>query len=124
MIGKTYLDALAREGVGEQVVGPAIQLCHGNDVVAHLGKCLDRIGDGSHSRSHCQTADAAFHRGKPLLQHVIGRVHDARVDIARHLEIEQVCTMLGVVERVGGGLVDRNSHGLGSRIGRVTGVYC
>jgi hypothetical protein len=44
------------------------------------------------------------------------------VDVAGDLEVEQVGTVLGVVERVRGGLVDRHGHGLGGRVGRVAGV--
>ena len=45
-----------------------------------------------------QRADAAFQRGDALLQHVRGRVHDARVDVALHREAEQVGGVLRAVE--------------------------
>src|SRR5690606_4442860 len=65
---------------------------------------------------------AALQRRHALLRHVGGGVHDAGVNVARHLQIEQVGAMLGVVEGVGGGLVDRHSHGLGGRVRAVAGV--
>ena len=49
----------------------------------------------------------AFHCRHRAFQHGLGGVHDAGVDVAGHLQVEQVGTVLGVVEGVGGGLVDR-----------------
>ena len=58
----------------------------------------------------------------PLLQHVVGRIHDARVDVAELLEREQVGGMLGVAELVGRRLINRYSNGAGGRIGTPAGV--
>ncbi|MNZ66269.1 hypothetical protein D3C78_844880 [compost metagenome] len=116
------LDAEARQGVRQQVVSPAIQLGHRDDVVAGLGDGLDRIGDRRHARGHRQRPDATFQRSDAFLQHGVGRVHDPRIDVAGHLQVEQVGAVLGVVERVGGGLVDRHGHRPGGRIGAVAGV--
>src|SRR5690606_30065138 len=44
------------------------------------------------------------------------------VDVARDLEVEQIGTVLRVIESVGGGLVNRHRHGLGRRVRRVAGV--
>ena len=71
-----------------------------------------------------QRADAAFELGDALLEHVGGRVGDARVAIALHLEIEQRGAVLGAVEGVGGGLVDRHGHRLGRRVGVESAVDC
>lgn len=57
-----------------------------------------------------------------LFQHVGGGVHDARVDVAGHLEVEQVGAMLGTVEGIGHGLVDGHGGRLGGGVGRVAGV--
>ena len=67
-------------------------------------------------------ADAALDRRQPLLQHVVGRVHDAGVDVAEFLQAEQVGGMLGAVELVGGGLVDRHRNGMGGAVAAPAGV--
>ena len=122
MGGEAHFDARARQGVGEQVVGAAVELGHRDDVVAHFGNGLHRIGDGRHAAGHGQGTDAAFQRRNALFQHVVGGVHDPRVDVARHLEVKQVGAVLGVVEGERGGLVNRHGHRLGGRVGAVTGV--
>ena len=114
--GEAHLDALTRQGVGEKVVGAAIELGHRNDVIARFSDGLDRIGDRRHARSHRQRGDTAFQCGDTLFEHVGGGIHDARIDVARHLQIEEVGAMLGIVERIGRGLVDRHRHGLGCRV--------
>jgi hypothetical protein len=123
VVGEAHLDAVLRQGVGEQVVGAAVERAGRDDVVAGLGDGLDGVGDGRLARGQRQSGDAAFHGGDALLQHVLGRVHDAGVDVARHLEVEQVGAMLGAVEGVGGGLVDGHRHRLGGGLGRVAAVY-
>jgi hypothetical protein len=67
--------------------------------------------------------DAAFQFGHALFQHVGGRVHDARVDVAGDLEVEQVGAVPRVVEGVGCGLVDRHRDGLGGRVGTVAAMH-
>ena len=64
-------------------------------------------------------ADAALERGHPLLEHVLGRVHDPRVDVARHLQGEEIGGVLGVVEDVRRRLVDRHRP----RVGRGSGAW-
>ncbi|MCY1288947.1 hypothetical protein D9M70_380140 [compost metagenome] len=121
-VGEAGLDARLRQRVRQQVVGAAIQLARRNDVVAGLRDGLDRVGDRGHARGQRQRAHAALERGQALLEHVVGRVHDAAVDIARHLQVEQVGAVLRVVEGVGHRLVDGHRHGAGSRIGRVAAM--
>ncbi len=120
--GETHLDALARQGVGKQVVGAAIELGHRDDVVAHFGDGLDGVGDRCHARGYGQCSHAAFKRCDALFEHVGGGIHDARVDVARHLQVEQVGAVLGVIEGVGGGLVDRHRHRPGGRVRAVASV--
>jgi hypothetical protein len=52
-----------------------------------------------------------------FLEHVLGRVHDAGVDVAGDLEVEEVGAVLGAVEGVGSRLVDRDGDRLGRRLG-------
>ncbi len=122
-VGKARSDAVLRQGMRQQVEAAAIQRAGRHDVVAGLGDGLDGIGDGRLSRGQRQCTDAAFQRGQALFQHVGGGVHDAGVDVARHLQVEQVRAVLGVIEGVGHGLVDRHRHRTRGRVGTVAAVH-
>ena len=124
VLGETHADAEARQGVGEQVVGAAVEAAGGDDVVAVLGDGEHRVGDGRHARRQRQRADAALHFGDALFQHRGCRVHDARVDVALDLEVEQVGAVLRVLEGVGGGLVDGRDRRARGRLGLVAAVDC
>ena len=121
-LGEAGLDALPREGVGKQVVGAAVQLRGADDIGADLRDGLDGVANRRHARSHRQGADPALQRGQARFQHGIGRVHDPAVDIARHLEVEQVRAVLGVIESVGGRLVDGRGGGVGRRVAVIARV--
>src|SRR3546814_3755673 len=58
----------------------------------------------------------------PLLQHIAGRIHDPRVDVAELLQREEVRRVSGVVELEGGRLVDRHGNGAGVRVAAVARV--
>ncbi len=47
---------------------------------------------------HRQSRAAAFQRRDAFFQHRIGGVHDARIDVAEDLKIEQRRRMIGVLE--------------------------
>mmetsp|Transcript_5968 Transcript_5968/g.23715 ORF Transcript_5968/g.23715 Transcript_5968/m.23715 type:complete len:341 (+) Transcript_5968:5957-6979(+) len=123
VVGELGADAVLRQRVREQVVGAAIERAGRDDVVARLGQGQDGIGDRRLARGHGQRTDAAFQRREALLQHIVGRVHDAAVDVAGHLQVEQVGAMLGAVEGIGHGLVDRHGDRLGGRVRRVAAVH-
>ena len=53
-------------------------------------------------------ANAAFQRRHPLLQHRIGRVADAAVDVAGALQVEQRGGVVAGLENEGGGEVNRH----------------
>ncbi|MDT4846772.1 hypothetical protein FQZ97_808060 [compost metagenome] len=122
-IGETHRDALLREGVGKQVVGAAVERGGRDDVVARFGDGLDRRRDGRHARGHGECTHAAFQCGQARFEHAVGGVHDAAVDVAGDLEVEQIGAVLRVVERVGHGLVDRHRHRLGGGVGGVAAVH-
>ena len=121
--GKAGADAPLRQRVRQQVVGAAVQRTGGDDVVTGLGNGLDRIGDRRLARGQGQRANAAFQRRHALLQHIGGGVHDPGVDVARHLQIEQVGPVLGVIKGIGHGLVDGHCHCTGGRVGAVTAMH-
>ena len=123
VIGKADLDAELWQRVGEEIVGATVQSARADDIVALLGNGHQCVGDGGTARGQCERTDAALKFGDALLEHVAGRVHDARVDVALHLEIKQIRSVLRAVEGVGGGLVDRYGDGLGGGIWRVAAVH-
>ncbi len=108
-IDEADLDALVLQRVGEQVPGAAVEVGRGDDIVAGAGEVLHRIGRGRLAGGHRQRGDAAFERRDALFEHVGRRVPDAGIDVAELLQREQVGGVLGVVELVGGGLVDRHA---------------
>ena len=108
LVGEADLDALARQGVGKEVVGTAVEFADRDDIVAAFGKRLDGIGNGGHAGGHRQAGDTTFQGGHTIFQHRAGGVHDARIDVALDLEIEQVGGMLGIIEGKRCGLVDRD----------------
>ena len=121
-IDEAHLDALVLQRVGEQVPGAAVEIGRADDVVARAREVLDREGRGRLPRGQRQRGDAAFERRDALLQHVVGRIHDARVDVAELLQREQVRGVLGVAELIGGGLIDRHGDRAGGRVGAPAGV--
>ena len=122
-IGKAHCEALLREGVRKQVVGAAVERGGRDDVVAGLGDRLDRVGDRRHAGGDGKRCNAAFERRDALFQHVGRRVHDAGVDVARHLQVKQIGPVLGTVKRIGNRLIDGDRDGFGGRIGGVAGVH-
>src|SRR5690606_28439900 len=57
-----------------------------------------------------------------LFQYIVGRVHDAGVNVALNFQIKQIGTVLGVIKGVGRGLVNRSGSGLGGRVALEAGV--
>ena len=122
VVGEAGLDAEARQSMGEQVVGAAVQGGGGDDVVADFGDGHQRVGDRRRASGYCQRADPAFHCRHSLFQHGGGGVHDPGIDVARHFQVEQISAVLSVVEGVGSGLVNGDRDGLGGRFWRIATV--
>src|SRR3546814_20561508 len=85
----TLFRSLAGKGVHEEIVGAPIELGDGDDIVARRRDRLDRIGDRRHARGEGEAANAAFHLRYARLEHRVGRVHDARIDVAGDLQVEE-----------------------------------
>ncbi|MCP1774796.1 hypothetical protein J2R91_001308 [Bradyrhizobium japonicum] len=121
-LGETAGDALPRQDVREQRVRGAVELRHGNDVAAVIGD----VDEGEMQRSlagrNRERADAAFELGDTLLQHRAGRIGDAAVAKTLGLEIEERGAMIGAVEGIGRGLVDRHRNRVRGGFGLVAGV--
>ncbi len=120
---EAHLDPLARQQVGEQRVGGAVELRHRDDIAAHAGDIEHRIVQRRLPGGYAQRFDAAFERGDATFQDLGGRIADARIAVAFDLEVEQSCAMVGAVEFISDGLVDRHRDGFRRRIGVVAAVH-
>ena len=116
------LDAEAAHRVVQQVLRAAVQRRAGHDVRARA----HQRGDGQVQRGLAagggDRADAAFQRRHALLQHRVGRVADARIDVAGALEVEQGGRVVAGLEDERGGQVDGHRARAGGGVGRGAGV--
>ncbi len=121
-VDEPELDAVLGQRVLEEVVGAAVERGAGDDVVAGAGQVEDRQRFGRLARADAQRSDAALESGDALLEDVGGGVHDPGVDVAELLQAEEAGGVVGVVEDVAGGGVDRDRAGLGRGIDVLAGV--
>ena len=84
--------------MSKKIIGSTVQLAGTDNIISGFG----------------QSTNAPLDRSQPLFQHRCCGIHDASINISRHVEIEQVCTMLRIVEGISRCLIDRH----GSRFGR------
>ena len=116
------LDAEARQGVGEQVVRAAVERAARDDVRAGADQRGEREVQRRLAARRRDRADAAFERGDALLEYGVGRVRDARIDVPAALHVEERRGVVGVLEDVGGGQVDRRRARAELRVGDLSGV--
>ena len=72
--------------------------------------------------THAQGFEAPLEGGDASLEHVVGRVADPSVTVAFRLLVEQRCTVLGAVEGIRYGLVDRDSDSSRCRIDDISAM--
>ena len=70
-----------------------------------------------------QAGAAILQRRHAFLQHRVGGIHDAGIDVAEDLKVEQRRGMIGVFEDEGRGLVDRRGPRAGGGIGLGAGMH-
>ena len=116
------LDAEAGERHGELVVAPAVEVGRRHDVVAGIEQRHEGHRLGGQLAGGGQRADAALEAGHALLEHRRGRVHDPRVDVPEAVEVEEVGRVVGVLEDVGRGLIERHGTRAGDRVDALAGV--
>ena len=121
-VDEPELDAVLGQRVLEEVVGAAVQGGAGDDVVAGAGQVEDRQRFSSLAGCDSQGAHATLESGDALFEHVRGGVHDPGVDVAELLQAEEAGRVVGVVEDVARGGVDRDRSRLGRRIDTLAGV--
>jgi hypothetical protein len=106
----------------EQRVGGAVELRHRDDVAAHAGEIEHGIVQRRLPRAHAQRIDAAFERRHAAFEHIGRRIADPRIAVAFDFEVEQCRAVVGAIEFVGHGLIDRHRDGFGRRIGGIAAV--
>ena len=81
-------------------------------------------GDGEEQRRMAargaDRADAAFQRGDSFFEHADRRIADPGIDMAGAFQVEQRRRMVGIVEHIGRGLIDRHCACAGHRIRLLT----
>ena len=116
-INDGVLDALAGEGMGDEVERATIEVVGSHQVVARQQDILQRIGDGSGTRSNGETCDATFEGSHTVLKHSLRGVGEPSIDVARVAESKSVGSVLRVAEHIRCGLVDGHCTSIGCRVG-------
>ena len=120
--GEARLDPVAAQRMGEQGVGRAVQRRRRDDRAAAVGERQEGVGERGLAGGDGERARAAFEQRDALLEDLGRRIGDAAVAEAFGFEIEQRGAMIGAVELIGDGLVDRRRDRLGRRIAIETAV--
>ena len=81
-------------------------------VISDLQQRLESQRDGRLARGHSQRPDTAFQLREARLEHRLSGVRDARVNVARHFQVEELGAMFGGIKDVARRLV--NWHGEGT----------
>ena len=116
-IDKSGFHATGFEGVGEEVVATAVDVVGSHDVVAGSGDIFHSIGHSSSTAGKCESCYTAFESGDALLEHTLGGISEAAIDVAGITKPEAVGSVLRVVENIRCGLIYRHCARVGSRIG-------
>ena len=121
-LGKSNVDPELRQDVREQRMRRAIELRDGDNVLAVARYVQHRVVQSGLPAADASAPTPAFERSDAPFEHVAGRIADSAVAIALDLEIEQGSTVLGAVEGIGDGLIDRHRDRPGRRIDLVPAV--
>ena len=116
VLGETRLNTLAGEHAGEQGIGGAIELWRTDNIAPVIGEGDKGKVQGGLARGSRQTRCSAFEGGHARFENSDGGIIDPSVAKTFSLKIKQGRTMVGAIEILGGGLIDRHGHGVGRRI--------
>ena len=87
-----------RKGLRQDVRCAPVEVSSRDDVTALAHERGDTEMERCHAACGADRADATLERSDPFLQNRGGRIRDARVDVARFLEVEKTGRMVGVIE--------------------------
>ena len=110
-------DAVMGQSMGQQVVAAPVDCLLGYNMAAVLGQGQDGICNGRRAGSQGQSRHTAFQGRQSLLQHVLGGIGQAAVDIPGIRQIEAGRRVGGIPEDIGSGLVDGHRPGIRGRVG-------
>ena len=102
------VDPEAAHRVVQQVLRAAIERGGCHDMAARAHQRGNAQVQGGLAAGHADGTDTAFQRRDALLEHCIGRVADARIDMARPLQIEERGRMVARLKHKGCGEVNRH----------------
>ena len=119
-IDEAGLDAELLQRLREQRPRAAVKISRRNDVVAGLSEIQHRIGGGRLPRGDRERSSAAFERRDAGLERVPGRILDAGIDVAELFKREEPRGVPGVLELIGGRLVDRHRDRAADRVGAIS----
>ena len=115
-------DATLRQDGVELRVGAAVEIRGGDQFVA----LAQDVGHGKVNRRRAtgegQRGDTSVKAGQPLFEHIVGRVHHPRIDVAALAQGEEIGAVRGAAKAVGRRAVDRYGARLRRRIGCLAGV--
>ena len=100
--------------MGEVVVGSAVDVLRGNDVVAGMRNGLKCVGHRGCTGCNTECCNTTLEGGDSLLEDILGRIRQSRIDVSCILQCETGSCMIGIVKYECAGLVNRNR----SRTGR------
>ena len=98
----------ALHGMGEQVVGTAVDSRARDHVIAGTGHVKDREEIRRHARAREHRGSAALHLADLGGNQVARRILQTAIEVARLLQIKKLAHVLGRVVLPRGGLVDRH----------------
>ena len=104
------------ERMGKQVVCAAVDGLLADDVVSLLGERFDRICNCRRAGGNRERRYAALERRNALFKDVLRGVGESAIDVAGVAQRETVCRVLGIVEDVRSGGVNRNGAGIGGGV--------
>ena len=121
-IHKRGVDAKARQRVFEQIVRAAVKRAGGDDMRPGTHQCGNRQMHRRLAAGSGYRTNAPFERGDAFFENGVGRVGNARIDVARALHVKQRCRLFGVLEDIRGGEVNRLRAGAELRVRLLAGV--
>ena len=109
-LGKSNTNSKLRQYVSKKGMGGAVKLRNGNDIPAILGEVQHRVVQRGLTRAHAKRFQSSFQGGDATLEYCISRIADAAIAVSFDLEIEERRSVLGAVECIRDGLIDRDGH--------------
>ena len=97
-----------REGVSEKIVSAAVDCLRRDYMLTAACQSGYRVVYSRRAGRNSESRGAALERGYPALKHILRRVCEASVDVARVLQTEVVGGVLGIMENKGRAGVDRH----------------